>query len=92
VADSGPHAIELASAHQGSIDLMITDAAMSGASGHPIADAVRAAQDNIKMLYVTGHAGGMMLPSGFVETSGAYLHKPFTSDALARKVRATLSR
>ena len=91
VAESGTHAIELASAHQGEIDLMITDAAMSTASGHPVADAVRAAQDNIKVLYVSGYADGLMMPSGFVETSGAYLHKPFTSDALARKVRTTLS-
>jgi DNA-binding response OmpR family regulator len=45
----------------------------------------------VKVLYVSGYTDDVVMPDGFTETTGAFLHKPFTPDALARKVRAVLS-
>jgi len=90
VADGGSQAIELMSAHEGSIDLLITDLVMSDMRGLAVADAVRAAGGDVKVLYISGYTEDVIMPSGFMETSGVFLHKPFTPDALARKVRAVL--
>ena len=91
VAKGMTHAIALASEHQGPIDLLITDGVTSGKNSPPIAEAVRAARPAIKVLYVSGYTANVTMPSGFMETSGVFLHKPFTPDALARKVRAILT-
>jgi two-component system cell cycle sensor histidine kinase/response regulator CckA len=42
------------------------------------------------VLFVSGYADEALVPSGFLSTGAAFLRKPFTPDALARKVRAVL--
>jgi CheY-like chemotaxis protein len=91
VADSALRAIELVSAHPGAIDLLITDVGMPGLIGQAVADAMRVTHGGVKVLYVSGYTDDVVMPDGFTETTGAFLHKPFTPDALARKVRAVLS-
>jgi hypothetical protein len=90
VAESGRQAIELVSAHDGPIDLLITDMVMSDTNGLAVADTMRASHPAIKVLYVSGYTDDGPMPSGFFEASGAFLQKPFTPVALARKVRGVL--
>jgi PAS domain S-box-containing protein len=90
VADGGEPALELASAHGGPIDMLITDIIMPGISGIAVADRIRERHNNIAVLFVSGYADEALVPSGFLTTGAAFLRKPFTPDALARKVRAVL--
>jgi CheY-like chemotaxis protein len=90
VAESGREAIELVSKHDGPIDLLITDMVLSGINGLAVADTMRTTHPLVKVLYVSGYTDAALMPNGFFEASGAFLQKPFTPVALARKVRAVL--
>jgi len=90
VAESGRQAIELVSKHERRIDLLITDMVLAGMNGLALADTMRATYASIKVLYVSGYTDDALMPNGFFEASGAFLQKPFTPVALARKVRAVL--
>ena len=50
----------------------------------------RAAQDRLKVLYVSGYADESIVQHGVLEPGLAFLQKPFSADALARKVRELL--
>jgi PAS domain S-box-containing protein len=82
-------AIELCDQHEGVIDLLLTDIVMPGMSGHDVARTISARRPDIKVLYMSGYAADTALRHG-VLTTAAYLQKPFSPAALARKVRDVL--
>ena len=45
----------------------------------------------MKLLYVSGYTDGSIVESGELGPGTAFLEKPFSSDALARKVRQVLN-
>ncbi|MCU1254582.1 MAG: domain S-box protein, partial [Candidatus Angelobacter sp.] len=51
---------------------------------------LRAARPETKVLYTSGYADDEVAQHGLVETECAFLEKPFTRDALIRKVREIL--
>lgn len=69
-----------------SIDMLVTDIVMPGATGAMLADRLRADRPNLPVLFITGHAQGVALDGASV------LHKPFTDAALADAVLACLGR
>ena len=81
VAASGPDALRLTVQHAGTIDLLVTDVLMPGMSGLEVALLLAPAHPRMKVLYLSGNP---------LEPGVAFLQKPFTVDALARKVRETL--
>ena len=92
VLDSGDpaEAIRIAATHQGLLPLLITDVVMPGFSGRVLAERLRAARPETKVLYTSGYADDEVAQHGLVETECAFLEKPFTRDALIRKVREIL--
>ncbi len=90
VADGGPPALEIAASHGGPIDMLITDIVMPGMSGLAVADRIRETRGDIAVLFVSGYTDDALAPSGFLADGASFLRKPFTPDALARKVRAVL--
>jgi PAS domain S-box-containing protein len=82
-------AIEMCARHEGPIDLLLTDVVMPGMSGHEVAKAVSAHRPDTKVLFMSGYTPDVALRHGVLATS-AYLQKPFSPAALARKVRDVL--
>jgi CheY-like chemotaxis protein len=89
-ASSGDRALALASEHAGEIDLLLTDVVMPQMSGHELADRLSESQPGLKILYVTGYSDDVILKRGVEAGKAALVQKPFSSESLARGVRAVL--
>ena len=63
---------------------------LSGVDGPKLATALRARRPALKTLYVSGYTGPALLHRKVLEPGDAFLSKPFTPCALARKVREVL--
>ncbi|MBI5502764.1 MAG: PAS domain S-box protein [Deltaproteobacteria bacterium] len=88
-----PHpdaALRLAAAHAGDIHLLLTDVVMPGHSGRELAAVLCAARPALRVLYMSGYTDNVIAHHGVLEPGTPFLEKPFTPQALARKVRAVL--
>jgi FixJ family two-component response regulator len=65
---------------------MITDVVMPGLSGPVLAERLSATRPETKVLYTSGYAD----EAGDLGPECAFLEKPFTRDALVKKVRELL--
>jgi len=73
----------LAERYAGPIHLLITDVVMPGMSGRTMAESLTARRPETKVLYVSGYGGPLES-----DISSGFLQKPFTTEELARKIRA----
>jgi PAS domain S-box-containing protein len=87
---SGGEALAAAVAHGGPVHLLVTDVVMPGMGGRELAEALRARHPGLRVLYVSGYTDDAVVRHGIVEATDAFLQKPFSPLALARKVRAIL--
>jgi DNA-binding NtrC family response regulator len=74
------------------IHLLITDVVMPGMSGRALADRFISLRKDMRVLFISGHPGDAIARHGVVHPNAAFLPKPFTPDALARKVREILDK
>ena len=72
------------------IDLLFTDIVMPGMTGRALADELRKTRPDLKILYTTGYTRNAIVHGGMVDPDVSFLPKPFTIEALARKVREVL--
>jgi CheY-like chemotaxis protein len=89
-AENGDAALEVARRHDGPIHLLLTDVIMPGMNGRQLADRLTAVRPDMKVLFASGYTADVLVQYG-VEGGVHYLQKPFTPDALTRKVREILS-
>jgi two-component system, cell cycle sensor histidine kinase and response regulator CckA len=76
--------------HTGTIDLLLSDVVMPQMSGPELARRLATARPNMKVLCMSGYTDDSIVRHGVLEANLAYLQKPITPDALARKVREVL--
>jgi len=69
------------------IDLLLTDVVMPGLHGPELAHRIRQERPAIGVVYTSGYAVDAVSSGGEFTTPGAFLPKPFTTDALTRAVR-----
>ena len=89
-AKHGPEAIILARQHSGVIDLMLTDVVMPQMSGRELAEQLSPSRRDMKVLYMSGYTDDAIVHHGVLDEGTAFIGKPFTPSALARKVREIL--
>jgi two-component system, cell cycle sensor histidine kinase and response regulator CckA len=88
IAGNAEQAMATPWAHDGGIDLLLTDVVMPGLSGTDLAEALRARQPGLRVLYVSGYFDGASI-QGHVPPD-ALLHKPFSPDTLLSRVRSAI--
>ncbi len=92
VLDSGQpaEALRMAEQHAGPLPLMITDVRMPVMCGPTLAKRVAAARPETRVLYTSGCVDDAVFKRAMLRPDYAFLEKPYTRDALLRKVRELL--
>jgi two-component system cell cycle sensor histidine kinase/response regulator CckA len=75
-----------------SIDVLLTDVVMPGASGPELVKQLVARQPGLKVIYMSGYTDEALGRHGVLNPGIAFLHKPFTSETLGEKIREVLER
>jgi CheY-like chemotaxis protein len=91
-ARHGADALERAAGHKGEVQLLMTDVVMPGIGGRDLAEKLAASQPGLKVLYMSGYTDDAVVHHGVLSQEMDFLQKPFTQEALARKVREVLDR
>lgn len=89
-AENGAQALEIIRSPQ-RLDLMVSDVGMPHMNGRDLAAISRSIRPGLKVLFMTGYAGGATEHAGFLDRGMDMIAKPFAVDALARKVRDMLA-
>ncbi len=90
-ASNGVDALRIAEACEaGEIDLLLTDVVMPEMGGKELADRLLSHHRNLRVLYTSGYTAEAIARRGVLEAGIAFLQKPYSSAALARKVREVL--
>ena len=83
-------ATQLCSTHRGPVDLLLTDVIMPKTSGQELARRLLGLRRNMRVLYMSGYPAETIVRHGVLKPGAAFLEKPFTPEALAKRVRAAL--
>ncbi len=90
VAESGEKALELWEEHQGRIDILLTDVIMPRLGGSELAHKLRGMNPKLKVLFMSGYTDDMIASHGLLAGETQLIQKPFTAEALGRKLRSVL--
>jgi two-component system cell cycle sensor histidine kinase/response regulator CckA len=86
----GAEALTIAAGHDGPIHLLLTDVVMPEMSGRELMRRLIARRPEVRVLYMSGYADEAIAQHGVLDPGTAFMQKPFTPGALARRVREVL--
>ena len=89
-ARHGGEALLQCERHHGVIDLLLTDVVLEQMGGPELAKRLSVIRPDMKVLYISGYTDDAILHHGILSPGTAFLQKPFTTEALARKIRQVL--
>jgi two-component system cell cycle sensor histidine kinase/response regulator CckA len=92
VAMDGDEAVRLVESHDGPIHLLVSDVVMPHLGGRLLAERLLALKPHLKVLFLSGYTNDAIVRHGVLDSDFAFLQKPFTTSALAQKVRDVLDR
>ena len=72
------------------IHLLLTDVVMPGMNGSDLAEQLKLMDPRLKTIYMSGYTSNPLVRKGFANPRIAYLQKPFTLEALGKKVKEVL--
>jgi CheY-like chemotaxis protein len=90
MAAEAAEALKAAEEYTGKIHLLLTDVVMPHMNGRELSDLLVRQRAELKVLYMSGHTAGVISRTALLEDDVAFIEKPFTQDALGRKIRHLL--
>ena len=87
-APSGEEALKVASTHDGTIHLLLSDVVMPGMKGPELANRLRALRPGLRVLLMSGYAADVVTSDDLKDS--ALVAKPFSPASLTRAVRNAL--
>ena len=73
------------------IDVLLTDLGLPGAGGVKLGDEIRGLRPRVKVIYMSGSPDDMIHTHHGLPPDRAFLHKPFTREALTDMLRQVLA-
>lgn len=89
-ARNGIEALKVSERHGDQIHLMITDVVMPWMGGRELQKRLRAQRPDVKIIYMSGHTDQAIVHHVGLNSETAFLHKPFSVEAIKQKVRELL--
>jgi len=89
-ARNAAQAIEIAERGDRPIHILLTDVIMPGMNGRELARRLAAGRPEMKVLFMSGYTSDAIVNHGVLEPGIFLIEKPFSQDALMRKVRDVL--
>lgn len=89
-ASTGEEALTLYRASPVRVQLVVTDVVMPGFGGRALATQLRRTAPELPVLFMSGYTEDAIVRHGIMRADVAFIQKPFTGAALARKVREIL--
>jgi PAS domain S-box-containing protein len=90
VAESGEKALQIWEECGGRIDILLTDVIMPRLGGSELAHKLRQSNPKLKVLFMSGYTDDMLASHGVLAGETQLIQKPFTAEALGRKLRSVL--
>ncbi|MCU1311711.1 MAG: multi-sensor hybrid histidine kinase [Candidatus Angelobacter sp.] len=76
--------------HRGKIELLLTDVVLEQMSGTELSARLAPIRPDMKVLYISGYTDDAIVHHGVLNQGTHFLQKPFTTEALAKKIRHVL--
>lgn len=89
-AANGEHALRVMQEHHAPIHLVITDVMMPEMDGAELVSLLRDWYPGMRVLFISGYSKQFLEARGDTAEGSAFLAKPFSLDAMARRVRELL--
>ncbi|MGC2237035.1 MAG: response regulator [Pyrinomonadaceae bacterium] len=89
-AENGIEALVVCENRENKIDLLVTDVVMPQMGGRELSERLARKYPHIKVLFTSGYTDDAIVRHGIIDAGTNFLQKPFTLDALSRKVRELL--
>ncbi len=92
VAEHGPEALQVAAAHEGHIDLVLSDVVMPQMPGPELARRLVEQRPGLRVLLMSGFAQPILDSGGHLDEGTALIEKPFSGPVLLAKVAQLVER
>jgi len=89
-ASSAEEAIAIVDDSSERIDLLLTDVILPKMDGRSLGDALAGVLPEMAVLYMSGYTDDFIVRHGVLDPEVSFISKPFSPDALARRVREKL--
>ena len=83
-------ALHVCERHKGTIHLVLADVILPGLRADELVRRAQAIHPEFRVLYMSGYTPDAIVKEGVLEPGVAFLHKPFATTLLARRVREVL--
>ena len=90
MAAEASEALHVAAEFPGRIHLLLTDVVMPHMNGRELSEQLLQGRPEVKVLFMSGHTAGVISQNALLAEDVAFIEKPFTQEALARKIRQLL--
>ena len=91
-AKDGMEALKVLTQHSGTVHLLLTDVVMPEMNGKELYAQIAGRCQGLKVLYMSGYTNDVIAHHGVLDEGVQFIQKPFTTHALAVKMREVLDK